>query len=327
MGGVDAERAGDVGRADVLGRLLEGAQSHDVRAHRGGPRGVVGLALLGRSERADGGGEDAGHPGGRREPRALGEPVDIVGQGGRQAHGGVGTVSHGIASRCSSPPPVSVRILGKNSKPYIYMHPLLGALPRRFCRSTLETPHNPVHNCDYKRNTLATLQGVPMQIPSRTVLAARFYYRHGVKVAELARLYGVRRDTMSRYLHGHTHADLTEPPGYVPPPLPKRAPPQPWRPKVRHGIKHGPDAVERVLAAVHGIKPPAPQLTPEEQAAAFRKANPIDELQAAKLRKEQQEENLAWRRYEKEREQRRQEQRSDGFPTTERPRIRVILLE
>ena len=43
-------------------------------------------------------------------------------------------------------------------------------------------------------------------------------------MAELARLYGVRRDTLSRAIHGHTHAALTEPDGYRPAPLPKRAP-------------------------------------------------------------------------------------------------------
>ena len=47
-------------------------------------------------------------------------------------------------------------------------------------------------------------------LPPRVVLDARHYHALGVTVAELARLYGVRRDTLSRAVSGATHAALVD---------------------------------------------------------------------------------------------------------------------
>ena len=61
----------------------------------------------------------------------------------------------------------------------------------------------------------------------KQVLQARHYHAAGWSVAELARLLGHTRDTISRVVNGHTHARVFAPVGYVVPQLPSRPPPKP----------------------------------------------------------------------------------------------------
>ena len=101
-----------------------------------------------------------------------------------------------------------------------------------------------------------------------TVLAARHYFRYGWTVGELARLYGINVSTLSRAVHGHTHARLTEPPGWTPPPLPTPSP------TVRRPAPPGApqDQARRVLARSRAGTPleaaPADERTPAERAKA-----------------------------------------------------------
>ena len=87
-------------------------------------------------------------------------------------------------------------------------------------------------------------------LPARVVLDARYYHRGGVTVAELARLFGVRRDTLSRAVNRATHAALVEPDGFRPRPLPIREPPPPQK-------RHAPDTPrtpEEVARDIEGIR-------------------------------------------------------------------------
>ena len=103
-------------------------------------------------------------------------------------------------------------------------------------------------------------------LPSRVVMDARHYARHGVKVAELARLYGCRRDTLSRAIHGHTHADLVTPDSYRPSPLPKREPEPPRKRPVR-GTPWTPEERQALIDRVTGKKPKPAALSPAERLA------------------------------------------------------------
>ena len=140
-------------------------------------------------------------------------------------------------------------------------------------------------------------------LSSRVVLDARHYSRHGVKVAELARLYGVRRDTLSRAIHGHTHAELTEPNGYRPSPLPKRAPESPRRRHVPLG-PISPEDRQRLVAMVTGKKPKPAPLSASERALAQVKANPPEPGAWERLREEQRQDDARRREAARQREQR-----------------------
>ena len=61
-------------------------------------------------------------------------------------------------------------------------------------------------------------------LTSRVVLMARHYRAHGWAVSELARLFGVSRDALSKAVNFRTHRDLVAPDGWVVPQLPARPP-------------------------------------------------------------------------------------------------------
>ena len=92
-------------------------------------------------------------------------------------------------------------------------------------------------------------------LPARVVMDARHYHGVGVTVAELARLYGVRRDTLSRAVNGATHAALVVPDGFRPRPLPVREPEPPHK---RHvSTPMSPEDIQR-LKDSWKPKPPTP---------------------------------------------------------------------
>lgn len=109
-------------------------------------------------------------------------------------------------------------------------------------------------------------------LPARVVMDARHYHQHGVTVSELARLFGVRRDTLSRAVNRRTHANLTEPDGYRPRPLPVRAAPPP-RPRHVRTAPPSPEERQRLYDSVTGKKPKPAPLSASERALAQVKAS------------------------------------------------------
>ena len=140
-------------------------------------------------------------------------------------------------------------------------------------------------------------------LPARVVMDARHYHQHGVTVSELARLFGVRRDTLSRAVNRRTHANLTEPDGYRPRPLPVRAAPPP-RPRHVRTAPPPPEERQRLYDSVTGKKPKPAPLSASERALAQVKANPPEPGAWERLREEQRQDDARRREAARQREQR-----------------------
>ena len=98
------------------------------------------------------------------------------------------------------------------------------------------------------------------QLSARHVLMARHYHAAGVGVSELARLFGVSRDALSKAVNFRTHRDLVVPDGWVVPQLPVRPAPVPAQTRTRRADSPpvDPARVQRVLDAQRRevMKPP-----------------------------------------------------------------------
>ena len=102
----------------------------------------------------------------------------------------------------------------------------------------------------------------------KQVLQARHYHAAGWSVAELARLLGHTRDTISKVVNGHTHTNVVRPEGYVVPQLPSRPPPKPHvrRPGLSPDEIAAQGTPEERLRKVQGLPPKPVQLNPGELA-------------------------------------------------------------
>ena len=100
----------------------------------------------------------------------------------------------------------------------------------------------------------------------KQVLQARHYHAAGWSVAELARLLGHTRDTISKVVNGHTHTNVVRPEGYVVPQLPSRPPKPQWKPRTLEDVAPGltrEEAVQRYYDRQH---PKPVQLNPGQLA-------------------------------------------------------------
>ena len=145
------------------------------------------------------------------------------------------------------------------------------------------------------------------QLSSRHVLMGRHYHAAGWKVAELARLFGVSRDALSKAINFRTHANLQPPDGWVVPQLPSRPPPEPPKPgrafdPFPRPLTVSPEAQRIANRLNHRYDPPP--VSREEQLRRHREAHPVDEREQAKLREEQREAEAQSREWREERERR-----------------------
>ena len=103
-------------------------------------------------------------------------------------------------------------------------------------------------------------------LSTKQVLQARHYWAAGWKVAELARLLGHSRDTISKVVNGHTHVDVFAPTGYVVPQLPSRPPKPQYKKRTLEDVAPGltlEEAVQRYYDRQH---PKPVQLNPGQLA-------------------------------------------------------------
>ena len=144
-------------------------------------------------------------------------------------------------------------------------------------------------------------------VSSRVVLMARHYHAAGWSVFELARLFGVSRDALSKAVNFRTHRDLVAPDGWVVPQLPVRPAPVPVQAKPRHADRPpvDPARVQRVLDAQRRetMKPPV---------LAHAPANAMDPREWEQLKARWREDEAWYRRNEA--EAKRSNGRSSNIP-------------